>query len=503
MHAMTHANTAAQTVRSADERFADERLALHGRTDRILAGALAAQWIVLVLLAFVVSPKTWIGASSSPNAHLIGSILLGGLTASMPVFLALTRPGLPVTRYCVGIAFSVMGGLFVHVGGGRIEFHFHYFASMAILSLYRDWRVIAAATAVAAVDHLGRNLLWPQSIFGVENASRLRWLEHATWLLAEVGFLLYFAHRGEQDMRLAAARETELDDAAARVTNAASVLGARLAEIESTNDLTRRIRLQDDGSLGAVAAAVDGFLQSMRETVTVIKTTSEESRNASMQIAEAAVETSGITQSMSDRADSALQSADDARQRAADGGRVIGESIRNMDRIRTQIEDSAGAVSEFVAASDTIAAFVQTIGDIADQTNLLALNAAIEAARAGEHGRGFAVVADEVRKLADRSLAAAGEIRDAIGQLRDNSRGAAERMRATVEEAESNAGLANQAAGSLDAIVDGVGRLASEISGIAEAIREVNAAAEHSASSCDHLARRIDELSATAARFTV
>jgi methyl-accepting chemotaxis protein len=222
-----------------------------------------------------------------------------------------------------------------------------------------------------------------------------------------------------------------------------------------------------------------------------------------MRIAEAAVETSGITASMSDRAGAAMERADGATRTAQEGGRVIGEAIKNMDTIRAQVEDAAGAVSEFVSASDTIAGFVTTIGDIADQTNLLALNAAIEAARAGEHGRGFAVVADEVRKLADRSLKASEEIGGAINELRENSRGAAQRMRVTVTRAEENGRLAGAAAGSLEQIVGVVGQVAVEISGIAEAIREVNLAAEQSASSCDELAKMVDDLSATAGRFVV
>ncbi len=487
----------------ASERFNAAFAALCARTDRVLGVTLLAQWVVLMGLAFVVSPRTWIGDSSSPNTHLIASIVLGGLVAGFPAFLAWTRPGEVTTRLCVGVAFAMMGGLFVHTGGGRIEFHFHYFVSMAILALYRDWRVLIAATVVAAVDHAGRGIFWPQSIYGIETAGRLRWIEHAVWLVTEVGFLIYMTRGALGDMMAAAEREEQLDRTAAMVTGTASELGQQLADMETRKDLTRRIRAEADSGLDGLAAAVDGFLQSMREALQDIRQTAEQSRLSSVRIAGAAEETSGITANMSERAGSAMDRAEGATRTAREGGRVIGEAIRNIDSIRTQIEESAGAVSEFVAASDTIAGFVQTIGDIADQTNLLALNAAIEAARAGEHGRGFAVVADEVRKLADRSLDAAREIRQAIEDLRDNSRGAAERMRVTVTQAEENGRLAGTAAGSLDEIVQVVGQVAGEIAGIAEAIREVNTAAEQSAGACDELSRVIDHLNATTARFRV
>ncbi|MCC5822772.1 MAG: methyl-accepting chemotaxis protein [Phycisphaerales bacterium] len=507
MHTLTahHRNTAQNdiTVRPASERFCEAFTGLCARSDRVLGAALVAQWVILVALAFIVTPKTWIGATASPNTHLIGAIVLGGLVAGFPAFLAWFKPGELTTRLCVGVAFAAMGGLFVHVGGGRIEFHFHYFASMAVLALYRDWRVLIAATAVAAVDHAGRGIFWPQSMYGIETASRLRWIEHAVWLVTEVGFLIYMTRGALGDMMAAAEREEQLDRTAAMVTGTASALGQQLADMETRKDLTRRIQADPDTGLDGLAAAVDGFLQSMREAVEDIKQTSEETRRSSMRIAEAAVETSGITQSMADRAGSAMDRAEGAARTAQEGGRVIGEAIRNMESIRTEVEHSAGAVAEFVSASDTIAGFVQTIGDIADQTNLLALNAAIEAARAGEHGRGFAVVADEVRKLADRSLEASVEIRKAINELRDNSRGAAERMRTTVTRTEENGQLAGAAAGSLEQIVGVVGQVAQEISCIAEAIREVNLAAEQSAGSCDELAKMVDELSSTAGRFVV
>jgi methyl-accepting chemotaxis protein len=488
---------------SAQERFKSAFREIAEKSDWILGIGLVVQWVILIALAFIVTPKTWIGSTSSPNNHLIASIVLGGLIAAVPMFLAWKQRGELTTRLTIGVAYALMGGLFVHVGGGRIEFHFHYFASMAILSIYRDWRVLLAATAIAAIDHAGRGIFWTQSMYGIESTSRLRWIEHAVWLVAEVGFLIYMTRTALADMFAAATREAQLDATAEAVTNAASELGQQLAHMETTNDLTGKLHVEQESGLESVAAAVDGFLQSMHQTISTIAQTAERTRESSMQIASAAVETSGITQTMSDRANAAMTRADGASSTAREGGQVIAQTIENISTIRSQVEESADAVSDFVTQSETISEFVQTIGDIADQTNLLALNAAIEAARAGEQGRGFAVVADEVRKLADRSSEAATEIKDAIDQLRENSKDAAQRMRTTVDRAAENGELASTAAGSLDEIVAGVQEVAHDISDIAQSLQEVNAAASQSSDACDQLAATADELTSATGRFKV
>ena len=136
----------------------------------------------------------------------------------------------------------------------------------------------------------------------------------------------------------------------------------------------------------------------------------------------------------------------------AAGATAVDETASGMMRIKTSVELTAVKVTELGAKGDQIGAIVETIDDIAEQTNLLALNAAIEAARAGEQGKGFAVVADEVRKLAERSSLATKEIAELIGQVQSGTEAAVKAMKAGAAEVETGAELAEQAAGALQEI---------------------------------------------------
>ena len=136
----------------------------------------------------------------------------------------------------------------------------------------------------------------------------------------------------------------------------------------------------------------------------------------------------------------------------ARGAAAVRDTARGMVMIKTTVDTSAARVAELGAKSEQIGAIVETIDDIAEQTNLLALNAAIEAARAGEQGKGFAVVADEVRKLAERSSRATKEIADLIAMVQAETSAAVQAMAAGSEQVERGARLASDSAAALDEI---------------------------------------------------
>ncbi len=142
-----------------------------------------------------------------------------------------------------------------------------------------------------------------------------------------------------------------------------------------------------------------------------------------------------------------------AAETASNGGRIVNETTAGMKKISDVVQQSANAISKLARSAEQIGEITGVIDDIADQTNLLALNAAIEAARAGEQGRGFAVVADEVRKLAERTTKATGEITGMIKGIQGETSEAVSSMATGISQVEMGQQLADQAGTSLDEIV--------------------------------------------------
>ncbi|HVJ13808.1 MAG TPA: PP2C family protein-serine/threonine phosphatase [Polyangiaceae bacterium] len=195
----------------ADELFRERYTASAKRTDRLFAYLMIGQWLAGIAVALFLSPYGWEGKTRSVHLHVPLAVFLGAAISSLPLLLIATSPGTTWTRHTVAVAQMLWSALLIHLSGGRIETHFHVFGSLAFLAFYRDWRVIVTASAVVALDHLLRQLVYPESVYGVLSPETWRFLEHTFWVVFEDVFLVIFAIGSVREMRSVARQQARIE----------------------------------------------------------------------------------------------------------------------------------------------------------------------------------------------------------------------------------------------------------------------------------------------------
>ncbi len=291
---------------------------------------------------------------------------------------------------------------------------------------------------------------------------------------------------------------------------------ARLAQ----GDLTAHIELKANDELRRVAASFNAMADAMRSLVAGIQAnagdvadSSGRVLDAARQIEQASVHQSESASSMASAVEQMTVGIDhiatnavhaDELARASgelsrQGGETVAALVRDIGEIADAVAASARSVDELGASSAQISAVIGVIREIADQTNLLALNAAIEAARAGEQGRGFAVVADEVRKLAERTAVSTGEIGAMVERIQKGTRQAVDGMERGVTRVNAGVERARAAGEAIAQIRDGAGRVVQTVAEISVALREQSAASNEIARNVESIAQMTEQNSAAAA----
>ena len=324
------------------------------------------------------------------------------------------------------------------------------------------------------------------------------WLPAIGLILALIGFLVsvfkLLTLRGESDKERVARLQEEYD----RNQNAILRLLDEIADL-ADGDLRSYATVSEDFT-GAIADSINFAIDQLRDLVSRINETSQEvaqytanTQQITNQLAEAsehqAQEIAGASSAINEMAMSidevsanASESAQVAERSvhiASNGAEVVQRSIQGMDIIREQIQETSKRIKRLGESSQEIGNIVALINDIADQTNILALNAAIQASMAGEAGRGFAVVADEVQRLAERSASATKQIETLVKTIQTDTNEAVISMEQTTSEVVRGASLTKDAGVALGEIQNVSSTLAKLIASISDAAKLQSASAGH------------------------
>lgn len=389
------------------------------KADRIM---LALIWLMTL---FSVGLAFW-------HDTLTQAIVVGGGTSTVLTALYRAIGGTRVMRCALGAGLMVMAALHINQAQGVIEAHFGIFALLAVLTFYRDWLPILVAALTIAVHHVVFHALQHQGFPVFVMAHHGGWtmvFVHAFYVVMETIALLYLAVNSQAE----AVESEEMLEKMLAVTTQFTVESAK-GEGKMHVSLAKRF----DHFLQQITHLIDGVardshgLGQLGQELAHASGTLE--KGARHQLAEIAQMTDSM-QRMEDamghitvHVEEAVEHAGVASQQILRGQESVGRAQHEITQLATRLEGTNHTVQGLAVQAEQIGSVLGVISSIANQTNLLALNAAIEAARAGEQGRGFAVVADEVRSLAQRTAVSTQEIKTIIEGLQQGSRQAVEAM---------------------------------------------------------------------------
>ncbi len=293
-----------------------------------------------------------------------------------------------------------------------------------------------------------------------------------------------------------------------QIDKSAKILSYTISQIEETNDLTKRVNILSKDEFKIVSDTTNRMLEKFHrltkkvsDSIGMMSSGAEEMSQVAKQsmesveranintdsIAAAIHEMTQTVQMVASNAANAADAANTAENETLAGKSVVDQTTQTILKLSTEVDNASQVVQGLEQSTSKIGTVLYVIKDIAEQTNLLALNAAIEAARAGEQGRGFAVVADEVRTLASRTQESTSEIENMITHLQENARSAVDAMQKSCLQAQSGVEQSNNANESLN-------KITKAISDINQMNMQIASAAEEQSATADEINKRISEI---------
>jgi methyl-accepting chemotaxis protein len=377
------------------------------------------------------------------------------------------------------MAMAALVGLLVYSFAGhpyQADMHMYFFACLAVCAGWCDWRAIVSFTAVTAVHHLLLNFLFPFAVFpGGEDF--VRFLIHAAIVVVESGILIWIVYHLQQ----------------ALATSEVAAGKAAVAEQEAAHsaDEQRRLAQQEAGRAGRLRAAVDGFRGDAAGLLATMATQSGAMTTAASQLSRISASASASARDAAGRSSDASASVSSVAGITAEMSNSISginsqvaRAKATVDSVRSTVLTTTENVATLAAEAGRIGDVVGMIQDIAAQTNLLALNATIEAARAGEMGKGFGVVASEVKNLANQTTKATEDISQRVAGISTSTQTAVQAIEGIAAAMQEVAGHTDAIAAAVEKqhavtveISRNVERAATATSGVAEISQQSNGAA--------------------------
>jgi methyl-accepting chemotaxis protein len=348
--------------------------------------------------------------------------------------------------------------------GGRVEFHFSIFMVVATIAFYRKISLVVVMTVIFTLQHI-IGLFSTELVFGTSSYTLSMVAIHALFLVLTSGAVIWQVYIGnvseaaqenKQIEQRKVVRDQIIDQLSSTINSILDTSNQLALQSEQTNIISNNI----SQSIKQVASGSKIQLLKVEENVTTIEEISSGIKRISLSSNEVS------------------EASDLSAKEAEEGNKYMQKLISQMSLTNDSVSESYTIVKMLQNQSESIGSFLTIIRDISDQTNLLALNAAIESARAGEAGRGFSIVASEVRKLAEQSAQSVSQIAEIITQIQINSMSSVSKMDIVKENVESGIHLVQKANDSFNQIFKSAENIASQIQEVSAATQQLNASSE-------------------------
>ncbi|SEA79174.1 methyl-accepting chemotaxis protein [Alkalimonas amylolytica] len=421
------------------------------------------------------------------------ALLIGVPAVIIPFWLQQSLGDHALARISYGISFMLFCALHIQQSMGMTEVHFGIFVLLAILIAFRDWLVILVAAAVIAVHHL--LFMWLQAsgqplyLVPEGNATFSIVMIHAAYVVVEAVVLMIICRYSYKEAQIGqffmtssqqmlnqqghiVLRTPEPKVDSRLIRRFVEVINTMHQTVTTIDKVAKQLDQESDELLQQGSSLADRMTQKMKEVE---------------RIASATEQMSASIQELAELASQVLTLAHDSDKAASSGQISIDTTIRTIQQLADNLTASRQKVHGMAESTQEIKGVLDVIQGIAEQTNLLALNAAIEAARAGEQGRGFAVVADEVRTLASRTNSSAGEIKGMIERMVKSSQQSVEAVDQCLAQLEQTKDSASHSGTQLHAILEQVKRVLQSAEVMSTTLTQQGQASQEIAESAQQL----------------